>query len=175
MSAIIAFVLHLTSLDVDHAAILAVKLERGPQLSRADWDVVNGIRRYAWRESRGQRVGIHDRDRGAARTMVVKARRRGWLQRWCPWHRAAWGGSQGDVERLGVRGNFGLSYAYNARYLPVACFPPEWLDVPVVSAWVAARKWIANSTDPRAAWTGAAICRERRAKWGDCRKRKDDA
>ena len=58
----------------------------------------------------------------------------GWLDSWCPWHVGP-----DDPERFSVRGSFGLSAAYSLRFLG-PCLPPELLDIPVISAFAAARR-----------------------------------
>ena len=50
-----------------------------------------------------------------------------------------------------TRGAWGLSAASHWNYLP-PCYPPEVLDIPIVSAWIAAQKYIALCDDTRAGW-----------------------
>lgn len=93
-------------------------------------DIAPALVRVCWRESRCTAIGVH----------AVDAHRDGWhgqvrlghLRPWCqPWEPRAWT----------TRGAFGLSAASHWDYLP-ACYPPEVLDVPLVSAWVAAGKYL---------------------------------
>ena len=80
-----------------------------------------------------------------------------------------------DKEAFGVRGPFGLSYAYNARYVP-GCWYPELMDVPIVSAIIAARKALrkcknwryCTKSDLREAWAGMGKCAERQRADGTC-------
>lgn len=90
------------------------------------------------RESRGERVGIHERDAWTSSAACRKAVRTGWLD---------------DGVRCGAgwgtRGSFGLLAAYNLRYIWLDCAP--WvLDVPIVSAIAAARRF--DALCPGDAW-----------------------
>lgn len=84
------------------------------------------------RESHCRLVGAHPADAWAGRLMQRKALAVGWLDRRCRHH-------TGRAERYSTRGVHGLAAAYSLRYLD-ACVPPEVLDVPLVSAMVAARR-----------------------------------
>ena len=55
----------------------------------------------------------------------------GHLRKWCQPYRP---------DQWATRGAWGLSAASNWYYLP-ACYPPEVLDIPIVAAWVAAKKY----------------------------------
>jgi hypothetical protein len=84
----------------------------------------------AWRRS--ARVGIHKRDAGSSRRVWRKMVRRGALDPACqPYVDGGWS----------TRGPWGLMAALHARWLP-RCYQPHWLDVPLVSALVAARKYL---------------------------------
>jgi hypothetical protein len=86
------------------------------------------------RESSGRWIGVHPRDASLSALVWRKAVAARWLDpNRCEHHRYAAG-------QWHTRGAFGLSAAYNLRYLP-GCWPPEVLDVPIVSAIVATRKW----------------------------------
>ena len=84
------------------------------------------------RESHCRLVGAHAGDASAGPLMRKKAMARGWLDPECVWHR-------GDGRRFSTRGIYGMSAAYSLRFVD-ACMPPEVLDVPVVSAYVAAKR-----------------------------------
>jgi hypothetical protein len=84
------------------------------------------------RESHCRLVGAHAQDAWAGRLMQRKALRVGWLDPTCRHHRGA-------PERYSTRGAHGLSAAYSLRYVG-GCLPPEVLDIPMVSAIVAARR-----------------------------------
>lgn len=84
------------------------------------------------RESHCRWVGAHPADVWAGAVMQRKALRAGWLDPQCRHHRGA-------PERYSTRGVHGLSASYSLRFIE-ACVPPEVLDVPLVSAVVAARR-----------------------------------
>lgn len=92
------------------------------------------LRTVCRRESRCERISVHTRDRWAGPKMYKKALKVGWLQEWCPWHADA-----EDPHRFGVRGSFGLSAAYSLRFIG-PCVPPEVLDIPIFSAYAAAKR-----------------------------------
>lgn len=106
---------------------------RGPRETEAD----------AWRRSAG--VGIHVRDAAASRRVWRKMVRRGELEPSCqPYVDGAWA----------TRGPWGLMAALHARWMP-ACFEPHWFDIPLVSALVAARKYLEQcepAPRPRSGW-----------------------
>jgi len=70
-----------------------------------------------------------------------------------------------------TRGAFGLSAASHWRYLP-ACYPPEILDVPIVSAFVAYRKYtgVCQARGIRRGWCHVPSKRRRRGFWRTLRK-----
>ena len=124
------------------------------------------LRSIAHRESRGKRIGKHKRDEGWAERMYRKALRRGILPE-C--HRGK------DPARYGVRGAWGLSAAYNLRYLPDPCAEPELLNIPAASARIAAIKMLKADRmgiEARVLWAGAKKCAERNKRTGrtDCVK-----
>ena len=109
------------------------------------------------RESRCSRVGLHARDAWIspiAYRRAVKARR---LRPWCqPPDAVAWGS----------RGAWGLVAAYHVGFI-APCLPAEVLDVPIVSAWIAAtkiKKICSNPDPPRwdRRWVGKI---DRRCRW----------
>ena len=51
----------------------------------------------------------------------------------CIWH------SRGNGQRWSTRGAFGMMAAYSMQYLSI-CAPPEVLDIPIVSAYIAAKR-----------------------------------
>ena len=110
--------------------------------------VADRLVRVCWRESRcvppdghltaaeaaarSHRVGVHVRDAASSRRVWRKMVRRGELDPACqPYEPGMWA----------TRGPWGLMAALHARYLP-ECYAPHWLDVPLVSAAVAARKYL---------------------------------
>ena len=112
------------------AAILAV-LTLSPRpsadLAARAWGVPSGhLRAICYRESRCAWVGEHPGDRWLGPLAHAKAWRRGLL--WAPWQRFRGG--------WGTRGPWGLISAYHAPW----GLPAQALDLPVVSAWIAARK-----------------------------------
>lgn len=83
---------------------------------------VGTLRAIAYRESRGRWLGRHK----------VDHRPRGWK-----------GNGSRAARRVGsrdwsTRGSWGHVAAYAMPYLP--CLPPRVLDLPIVSAWVAAKR-----------------------------------
>lgn len=92
------------------------------------------LQRVCRRESRCQAIGIHAIDAHLSARAYWGQVQLGHLRRVCQAH-----GS--DFGRWGTRGAFGLQAAAHWPYLPV-CYQPEALDVPLVSAFVAASKWL---------------------------------
>lgn len=82
-----------------------------------------------------ERVGLHPPDANPAKGMYRKAVEKGWLGT-CPLNTAQ---DPDDRERFGVRGVHGLSAAYSLWHLG-PCLAPETLDVPFLSAVIAARR-----------------------------------
>jgi hypothetical protein len=170
ISATIASFLNLAALPPQKAAIWAVKHELGRKsLKPRDWGLVNQLLQISWRESRQKRISVHTRDLAIAPRMYDQAVHVGWLSpQTCEHHRAE---TRAEKRRFVVRGSWGLSGAYNLKYL-TSCHPPEILDIPAVSALVAVRKIRANRGDVRAAWSGKLKCQERRKSHGSCKNLK---
>lgn len=165
MSVFLASFLLLVSLDPDSAVEWAVRFELGHDSPR----LVRQLQRIAHRESRSKRIGLHPNDKWAGPIMWRRAVRASLLApETCPFHRAD---TQAEKEEWAPRGAWGLSAAYNSKYLP-GCYPAALFDIPAVSALVALRKLRANRQDPRRAWSGRRKCDRRRAKWGSCKARK---
>lgn len=91
------------------------------------------------RESPGsgcdEAVGLHPPTKNPVQAMYRKAVAKGWLGT-CPINTAR---DHHDRERFGVRGVHGLSAAYSLWHLG-PCLAPELLDLPFMSAVVAARR-----------------------------------
>lgn len=83
------------------------------------------------RESSCRWVRVHRGDVWAGALAKAKALRVGWLSPWCPW---TWL----PAREYAVRGSHGLMAAYSMRFL--GCLPPHVLDIPLVSAFVAAKR-----------------------------------
>lgn len=112
------------------------------------------LRRIGWRESRLQRVGVHQGDAGLGGRAWARSVQRGRLQpSWCPWHALG-----PDPSVWSTRGAWGHMAAYAVSYL--GCVPPWVLDVPLVSAWVSVLRYRAAQRQdaPRAlrAWAEVA-------------------
>ena len=141
-----ALILYLLSLDGCEAAPVAARL------AGARW-TARHVKATARRESRCKPVTVHQGDVWAAERMARKARKVGWL-------------TECQSGYMGVRGSHGLSAAYSLRFLP-PCTDPEALDVPVVSAYAAARRMHAACKRDRtrgcvrAVWAGRRNYRER--------------
>jgi hypothetical protein len=131
MFALLQFILGLISIEPEPASMIAANIVGKPELA-------DELHVVCKRESKCSRVGIHDGDRWAGKTMYRKAMQVGWLDAWCPWH-----ANTDDPERFSVRGSFGLSAAYSLRFL-APCLPPEVLDIPVVSAYAAAKRMLSQ-------------------------------
>lgn len=80
-------------------------------------------------------IGAHATDRKAAAGMYRNALRHGWLGT-CALNTAV---DRRDRERFGVRGVHGLSAAYSLWHLG-PCLAPELLDIPFLSAVIAAKR-----------------------------------
>ncbi len=113
-------------------------------------------------------VGAHEADRKAAAGMYRKAVTMGWLGT-CALNTAL---DARDRERFGVRGVHGLSAAYSLWHLG-PCHAPELLDVPFISAVIAAKRATFQCEAPhlractrearRRLWVGAAKYDRQRA------------
>jgi len=109
--------------------------------------------RICRRESRCQRVGIHAVDAWASPRVYTRAVEAGWVSPGCqPYQPGEWSS----------RGAWGLMAAYNLKWAGVQCLPPLALDVPLVSAVIAARKLKAHCETPERR-RHPAITR-----WGKC-------
>lgn len=95
--------------------------------------IAKKLRRICFRESRCRAVGVHKGD-------AQLAYKDGWagqvkmkhIDPKCqPYRKDQWA----------TRGAFGLSAVSHWAYMP-KCYQPEWFDVPLVSAWVAANKYM---------------------------------
>ncbi len=80
-------------------------------------------------------IGAHATDRWAAASMYRNALHHGWLGT-CALNTAV---DRHDRERFGVRGVHGLSAAYSLWHLG-PCMAPELLDIPFLSAVIAAKR-----------------------------------
>ena len=118
------------------AAVLAAAL-----LGRID--IAPDLIGICQRESRCAAVSVHERDAHLSRRGWRGQVRLGHLDPECqPYKARAWA----------TRGPWGLSAASHWEYLP-RCYSPAILDVPLVSALIAARKWIRHCDGRRSrAW-----------------------
>jgi len=96
-------------------------------------DLVAPLAGICRRESRCRPIGVHPGDVGlVAGDGWYGQVRLGHLRPGCqPYRPATWS----------TRGAWGLSAASAWPYLP-ACYQPVWLDLPIVSAWVATRRYL---------------------------------
>jgi hypothetical protein len=109
-------------------ACLAGHPEMGPALHR-----------IALRESRGAWVSVHQRDARWSAIARDKALNRGWLSPLCPFTK--------QREGWASRGRHAVFAAYSMRFLGGLCLPPSVLDIPIASAFVAARRASAAGCD----------------------------
>lgn len=94
-------------------------------------DIAPALIRVCYRESRCKRLGIHARDAKYSTPGYWGQVSLGHINRACqPWA-LGWA----------TRGAFGLSASAHWEYLP-ACYDPATLDLPIVSAMVAAKKYL---------------------------------
>jgi hypothetical protein len=94
-------------------------------------DIAPELIKICKRESRCNSISIHERDAWLSRASWRGQVKLGHLDAQCQPYRPGWA----------TRGPWGLSAASHWQYLP-ACYQPEWLDLTLVSALVAARKWL---------------------------------
>jgi hypothetical protein len=95
-------------------------------------DVAPELLRICGRESRCQPVGVHEGDAHLSRRGYYGQVALGHLDPSCqPYVPRGWA----------TRGPWGLSAASHWEFLP-RCYQPQVLDLPIVSAWVAARRWL---------------------------------
>lgn len=102
----------------------------GARIAGAPW-AAEELVKVSFVESRHTRLGLHGGLNRAGRDFYRRALRVGWLKP-CQQH---------SPDEWGVRGSFGLVAAYHIRHLE-GCAQPAALDVPIVSAVLAARWWI---------------------------------
>jgi len=146
----LALIIRLLSLDPAPAARVVSIAAGIPEAAPALIEICH-------RESRCSRIGLHARDAWTSTRAYRRAVRAGKLHSWCqPPHHSDWGS----------RGAWGLMAAYHLDALGAPCLPPQVLDIPIVSAWVALDKLAdtcAQSAPPsyRARWRGPA----RRCRW----------
>lgn len=113
--------------DPNAAAVVASVLVGRP-------DIADDLQAICFRESRCSLVEAHDIDAHLSPRGWRSQVRLGHLDPECqPYKAGAWA----------TRGPWGLSAASHWPYLP-DCYQPHWLDVPLVSAVVAARKYLAR-------------------------------
>lgn len=116
----------------------------------APW-IAPDLVRICKRESPGhdcrERVGVHARDAWVSDSEWKSQVRLGHLNPICqPYRERVWA----------THGNWGLSAASHWQFLP-PCYPPEILDVPIVSAYAAAQKFLAVCRPTyRSRWCGKA-------------------
>lgn len=105
-------------------------------------DIAPALIQICDRESPGNAcgyVGLHARDARRAPHGGWGAQvRMGHLRAWCQPYRP---------ETWSTRGPWGLWASAHWRYLP-PCYQAAWLDVPIVSAWVAAAKYLERCDQP---------------------------
>ena len=106
-------------------------------------DLADDLKAIAWRESRLEPIGVHEVDRhldgywGQVK-LNDRARARGskdpgHIDRRCQPHYK-------EPGMWATHGILGLSAAAHWEYMP-RCYKPQWLDIPLVSAIVATRKY----------------------------------
>ena len=95
-------------------------------------EIADDLRAICHRESRCTAKRVHERDAWVSDREWAGQVRLGHLDPSCqPWAPGAWA----------TRGAWGLSAGAHWAYLP-PCYPPQILDIPIVSAIVAAQKYI---------------------------------
>ena len=94
-------------------------------------DIAPKLIKICRRESRCNPMGVHARDAHLSRREWVGQVRLDHLDRTCQPYKPGWA----------TRGPWGLSAASHWQYLP-KCYKPEWMDYTMVSALVAARKYL---------------------------------
>ncbi len=115
----------LALLDPSQSAAIAANALKAPSVAPA-------LVKICHRESRCRPVKIHSIDRAHSERVYRKAVKVGWLDPKCqPPKKGAYS----------TRGSFGLMFAYHAHFI-APCIPPEYFDVPIISAFAAAMKLI---------------------------------
>lgn len=105
-------------------------------------EIADDLQSICHRESRCTAVRVHEIDRHLSDRGWHGQVALGHLDPKCqPYEKGQWA----------TRGAFGLSAASHWGYLP-PCYPPEVLDVPIVSAMIAARKYVARCKDKHEGW-----------------------
>ena len=95
-------------------------------------EIADDLQSICYRESRCTAIRVHEIDRHLSDRGWHGQVALGHLNPKCqPYEKGQWA----------TRGAFGLSAASHWNYLP-PCYPPEVLDVPIVSAVIAARKYV---------------------------------
>jgi len=150
--------LQLFTLPPEPATRAGAAMAGRPDLAR---ELVDICRRESPGNDCATLVGSHPPTANRARAMYRKAIQRGWLAT-CPLNTAS---DTADQDRFGVRGAHGLSAAYSLWHIG-DCLAPEVLDVPFLSAVIAARRATYQCEAPhlracsrearRRLWVGAA-------------------
>jgi hypothetical protein len=146
----LALALSLSPPAAGRFALLATGVEL--ELRDGRRGVAEQLERLCQRESRcssapavSHEVGIHVRDAASSRRVWRKMVGRGALDPSCqPYVDGAWA----------TRGPWGLMAALHARWMP-RCYQAHWFDIPLVSALVAARKYMSQcepQSRPRRGW-----------------------
>jgi len=119
-------------LSPSHSATLVAILWGRPEIA-------DDLRAICHRESRCQRVSVHERDAWISDREWRGQVKLGHLDPECqPWAPEAWA----------TRGAWGLSAGAHWAYLP-PCYPPWVFDLPLVSAAVAAQKYVTKCLPKR--------------------------
>lgn len=102
-------------------------------------DIASALIRICQRESRCKRISVHERDAHISPKEYFGQVSWGHLNPECqPYKKDAWA----------TRGSFGLSAGAHWKYMP-PCYRPEWFDIPLISAIVAARKYLVSCDKKR--------------------------
>lgn len=105
-------------------------------------DLADDLHAICYRESRCRAIQVHEIDRHLSRNGWVGQVRLGHLNPKCqPYEDGQWA----------TRGAFGLSAASHWAYL-FPCYPPQILDIPLVSALVAVAKYEKQCLKTRKGW-----------------------
>ena len=96
-------------------------------------DIAPQLMKVCRRESRCEAIGVHEVDARPEASSYRGQVRLGHLDESCQ--------PRGDWKRWGTRGMMGLNAADHWQWLP-ECYEPEMLDTPIVSAMIAARKYL---------------------------------
>jgi hypothetical protein len=117
--------------------------------------IADDLHAICFRESRCRAIGVHEIDEHLSSIGWHGQVKLGHLDPECqPYRDGQWA----------TRGAFGLSAASHWKYLP-PCYPPEALDIPIVSAWIAARKYAKSCRDTRAGWCRVPRSTRRDNRW----------